>query len=439
MLSNLKNKVLSVSRSQWTSERGFVLATIAAAVGLGNIWRFPYIAGENGGGSFVLAYIIAIVLLGVPMMVLEISAGRIGHGSPVRTFRLLNKKAAPFGWFVVFLTTVIMSYYLAVTGWTLGYAVESFFGSIKSFADFTNSYMPLLYFSVVVVFTAYVVQRGVNAIELLSKILMPLLIVIVLFLAAYGLTLKNAGEALSFLFTPNFSTLSNINVWLLAFGQAFYSLAVGQGYLITYGSYLPNKINLPRAAGVVALVETSIAILAGIIIFPIVFSFGLDPQEGTQLAFTTLPFVFNSFAFGKYLAMMFFTLFFLAAISSCIAGMEVIKSAVKEEFNFSTKKSTYIAFLPIVPLGFLSALSFTPMGFKFLGRPFLEILDLFAANQLVVGSALVGGAIISWSFSRKELAQSFGSRWHKVSMFAIGVFRAFPFIGAIILALSYIL
>ncbi|HKK54004.1 MAG TPA: sodium-dependent transporter [Patescibacteria group bacterium] len=439
MFGKLKSKVLSAGRSEWTSERGFVLATIAGAVGLGNIWRFPYIVGENGGGSFVLAYIVAILLLGIPMMVLEISAGKTGHGSPVRTFRLLNKRAAPFGWFVVFLTTVIMSYYLAVTGWTLGYAVESFFGSIKTFADFTNSYMPLLYFLIVVVFTAYVVQRGVKAIEFLSKILMPLLILIVLFLAVYSLTLKNAGEAISFLFTPEFSALSNINVWILAFGQAFYSLSVGQGFLITYGSYLPSKINLPRAAGVVALVETSIAILAGVIIFPIVFSFGLDPQEGTQLAFTTLPLVFNSFAFGKYLAIMFFTLFFLAAISSCIAGMEVIKTAVKEEFNFSSKKSTFIAFLPIVPLGFLSALSFTPMGFKVFGRPFLEILDLFAANQLVVASALIGGAIISWSFSKKDLAASFGTKWIKVSEFAIGVFRALPFVGAIILLLSFIL
>jgi|AntRauTorckE6833_2_1112554.scaffolds.fasta_scaffold00115_37 NSS family neurotransmitter:Na+ symporter len=439
MFNNFKNKVLSVGRAEWTSERGFVLATIAAAVGLGNIWRFPYIAGENGGGSFVLAYIIAIILLGIPMMVLEISAGKTSHGSPVKTFRLLNKKAAPFGWFVVFLTTIIMSYYLAVTGWTLGYAVESFFGSIKSFADFTNSYIPLLYFLIVVVFTGYVVKRGVKAIELISKIMMPLLVLIVVFLAIYSLNLSNAKEAVSFLFTPKFSTLSNIDVWLLAFGQAFYSLAVGQGYLITYGSYLPSKINLPRAAGIVALVETSIAILAGIIIFPIVFSFGLDPQEGTQLAFTTLPFVFNSFAFGKYLAMMFFTLFFLAAISSCIAGMEVIKTAVKEEFNYTDKKSTWIAFLPIIPLGFLSALSFTPMGFKVFGRPFLEILDLFAANQLVVASALIGGAIISWSFSKKDLAQSFGTKWIGVSEFAIGVFRALPFIGAIILALSYIL
>ncbi|MCF7795155.1 sodium-dependent transporter [Patescibacteria group bacterium] len=438
MFNNLKDKVLSVGRSEWTSERGFVLATIAGAVGLGNIWRFPYIVGENGGGSFVLAYIIAILLLGIPMMVLEISAGRTGHGSPVRTFRLLNKKAAPFGWFVVFLTTIIMSYYLAVTGWTLGYAVESFFGSVKSFTEFTNSYMPLVYFLIVAGFTAFVVNKGVKAIETVSKILMPLLILLILFLATYSLSLKNAGEAVSFLFTPEFSALANINVWLLAFGQAFYSLSVGQGFLITYGSFLPNKINLPRAAGLVALVETSIAILAGIIIFPIVFSFGLDPQEGTQLAFTTLPLVFNSFAFGKYLAMMFFTLFLLAAISSCVAGMQVIKSAVKEEFNFSSKKSTFISFLPIVPLGFLSALSFTPMGFKVLGRPFLEILDLFAANQLVIASALIGGAIISWSFSKKELAQSFGTKWHKVSEFAIGVFRALPFIGAIILGLSYI-
>jgi NSS family neurotransmitter:Na+ symporter len=435
----LGEKILPSKRIQWSSERGFVLATAAAAVGLGNIWRFPYIAGENGGGSFVFAYIAAVLLLGVPLMVLEISAGRTESGSPVKTFRALHKKAGIFGWFVIFLTTVIMSYYLAITGWTLGFAVESFLGKTRSFAEFTNSYMPLFYFFVVVVLSGFVVSKGVKAIELLSKILMPFLALIVIFLAGYSLSLDNAGQALTFLFKPELGALSDIRVWILAFGQAFYSLAVGQGYLITYGSFLPGNINLPRAAGLVALIETSVALLAGIIIFPIVFSFGLNPEQGTQLAFTTLPYIFESIPMGKYLAMMFFTLFFLAAISSCIAGMEVVKTAVREEFDFDHKKATLLAFLPIIPLGFLSALSFTPMGFSFLGRPFLEILDLFAANQIIVASGIIGGAIISWTISKKDLVDSFGTKWKKVAGTSVITFRLLPFLAAIILFLSSVL
>ncbi|MFW5884613.1 MAG: sodium-dependent transporter [Patescibacteria group bacterium] len=428
-----------LKRAEWSSERGFVFATIAAAVGLGNIWRFPYIVGENGGGSFVFAYLIAVVMLGIPLMVLEINAGKTEHGSPVKTFRLLHKKAAGFGWLVVFLTVMIMSYYFAVTGWTLGFAVESYSGSSRSFADFTDGYVSLVYFFLVLIISALVVSRGVKTIEMLSKIMMPFLILIVILLAGYSLSLDSATRALNFLFKPDFPALGNLNVWLLAFGQAFYSLAVGQGYLITYGSFLPKNVNLPRAAGWVALVETSIAILAGIIIFPIVFSFGLDPQEGTQLAFTTLPLIFESIPFGVYLAMAFFTLFFLAAISSCIAGMEVVKTALREEFYLSHKKATLWAFLPVAPLGFLSALSFTPVGFSFFGRPFLEILDLFAANQVVVASALIGGGIISWTIPKESLAEGLGLRWKKPAILFVNIFRVMPVLAIALLVISWVL
>ncbi len=437
MFSNLKEKVTGHRAIQWSSERGFVLATAAAAVGLGNIWRFPYIAGENGGGSFVFAYIIAVLILGIPLMILEISAGRTEHGSPVKTFRLLNKRAVIFGWAVVILTLIIMSYYFAITGWTLGFAVESYRGNIQSFEEFTSGYISLFYFFVVAFLTSIVVARGVKAIEFLAKILMPVLLLIVIFLAGYSLSLDKAGYALSFLFTPELEAFFSVHVWLLAFGQAFYSLAVGQGYLITYGSFLPRNVNLPRATGIIASIETSIALLAAIIIFPIVFSFGLNPEQGTKLAFTTLPLVFESIPFGAYLAVLFFTLFFLAAISSCIAGMEVVKTAFREEFNLSHKRATFFSFLPVIPLGFLSALSFTPVGFSFLGRPFLEVLDLFAANQIVVGSGLIGGAIISWSISKKELVESIGTRWKKAAGVSITIFRVLPFLAALIMIFSF--
>ncbi len=433
---NLREKINLNKTKQWTSERGFILATAAAAVGLGNIWRFPYIVGENGGGSFVIAYIVSVILLGIPLMVLEISAGKTEHGSPIKTFRSINKRTSVFGWFVVALTIIIMSYYFAVTSWTLGFAVESYLGISQTFAEFTSNYMPLLYFFIVIGLAGFVVFKGLRAIEFLSKILMPFLFLIVIFLAIHSLTLESAGEALTFLFKPNLSSLSSISVWLLAFGQAFYSLAVGQGYLITYGSFLSDKINLPRAAGFVAFGETIVALLAGVIIFPIVFTFGLNPEQGTQLAFTTLPYVFELIPYGKYLAIMFFTLFFLAAISSCIAGMEVVKTAFKEEFKLSKKKATFYAFLPVLPLGFLSALSFTPVGFSFLGRPFLELLDLFAANQVVVASALIGGVIISWSISKNELVNSFGTKWKKMAKMIINIFRFLPLLAVIILVLA---
>ena len=286
--------------------------------------------------------------MGIPLMVLEINAGKAEHGSPVKTFRALHRKAGIFGWLVVSLTIIIMSYYLAITGWTLGFAVESYTGATRTFAEFTDGYISLVYFFIVAILTGMVVAKGIKAIELLSKILMPLLALIIIFLAGYSLSLDNASQALSFLFHPKLGALADLRVWILAFGQAFYSLAVGQGYLITYGSFIPGHINLPRAAGLVAVIETSVALLAGIIIFPIVFSFGLDPEQGTQLAFTTLPHIFESIPLGKYLAVMFFSLFFLAAISSCIAGMEVVKTAVREEFGLPHRRATLFAFLPVL-------------------------------------------------------------------------------------------
>jgi NSS family neurotransmitter:Na+ symporter len=332
-----------------------------------------------------------------------------------------------------------MSYYLAVTGWTLGFAVESYTGNITSFAEFTEGYSSLVYFFAVALITSFVVAKGVKAIELLSKIMMPFLVLIVIFLAGYGLSLDKAGEALFFLFRPEWNSLLNFKIWLLAFGQAFYSLAVGQGYLITYGSFLPDKVNLPRAAGVVALGETLIALLAGIIIFPVVFSFGINPEQGTQLAFTTLPIIFDSIPFGGVLAVFFFTLFFLAAISSCIAGMEVVKTAFREEFGLSHRGGTFFAFIPVLPLGFLSALSFTPIGFTFLGRPFLEVLDLFAANQVVVASGIVGGALISWSFSKKDLIKNLDIRQGKIVELFVFLVRSLPVLATFLLILSWII
>ncbi len=425
-------------RVYWSSEKAFIFATAAAAVGLGNIWRFPYLAGENGGGAFIIAYILAVITMGIPLMILEISAGRAERGSPIRTFRKIMKKAALVGWLVVLLTLIIMSYYLVITGWTLGFAVESIQGELPSFSEFTSGYASLWYFFIVVALTSFVVMRGVKMIEWFAKILMPVLIVVIVLLTIYSLTLEGRGEAMSFLFNPNFSDFLNPTVWLLAFGQAFYSLAVGQGYLITYGSFMKKGTNLPWSAGWVAIIETSIALIAGLMLFPIVFTFGLNPAEGTELAFTTLPYAFSIIPFGPFVAILFFCLFFLAAISSCIAGMQVVKTAIREEFGFSQAKATFASFAPLVPLGTLAALSFTPMEFSMIGRPFLEILDMFAANQIVVTSGIVGGAIISWSISKTDLVEGFGTEWKKLASVTVSVVRYLPIPVSVLLILAWL-
>ncbi len=427
-----------IVRSKWSSERAFVLATAAAAVGLGNVWRFPYMAGENGGAAFILAYIIAVVTLGIPLMIMEISAGRIEQGGPVKTFRALYKPAQWLGWLIIALTTLIMSYYLVVTGWTLGYAVDSLRGNIRPFSEFTAGYNSIFYFLLASAITAFIVARGVKMIELLSKIMMPLFVLIILFLTGYSLTLPGAHTALNFLFTPDFSSFLSPTLWVLAFGQAFYSLAIGQGYLITYGSFVPDSVNLPRATGIVAVFETTIALIAGLMIFPIVFTFGLNPGQGSDLAFSTLPLAFANIAFGSLLAIAFFWLFFLAAISSCVAGLEVIKTALREELRLTHGWATVAAFLAILPLGLLAALSFSATEFRLFDRPFLEILDMFAANQIVILLGLVGGAVIAWTIPRHTVVNSFGNKFRRYAAHTITATKYLWVIVLIILLLSFL-
>lgn len=426
------------TRTTWSSERAFVYATIAAAVGLGNIWRFPYLAGENGGAAFVIAYLIAVVFLGLPLMMLELSAGRARQGSPVRTFRRILRPAGWFGWLVVGLTTIIMSYYLVVTGWTLAYAVGSSTGGIKPFSSFLAGYDSLFYFMIVAGLTATVVAIGVRAIEVLAKFLMPLLAIIVVALTIYSLTLPGAGEALSFLFRPDLTAFTHPSLWLLAIGQAFYSLAVGQGYLITYGSFLPQDTNVPRASFIVAGAETAFALIAGLMIFPLVFTVGLAPDEGTRLAFEALPHAFSFIPHGSLLAVLFFWLFFLAAFSSCVAGMEVVKTTFKEEWPLGNWRATLISFLLVFPLGTLAALSFSPLQMSIAGTPFLEMLDMFAANQIVVASALIGGAIITWFVPRETLVAHLGTRWQTTGRWAVSLARYVPLAVAAIVLLSFV-
>ncbi len=417
-------------RAQWSSEPAFVFSMAAAAVGLGNLWRFPYMVGENGGGAFILAYLIALAVVALPIMMLEVGAGRLAQGSVVATFRTVGRIGTVYGWFVVLLTVLITSYYLVITGWTLGYALSAFRMAVEPFDEFTSGYNSIWYFLAVTALATLLLIRGVSAIEKFSKFLMPVLVLVIIGLVIAGVRMDGWAEARSFLFTADFSRLSDGRLWFFAFGQAFYTLAIGQGYLMTYGSYIPRRTHVPRACLVVAATETSIALLAGAMIFPFVFTYGFDPGTGSQLAFDTLPRVFDEMAGGAWVAMAFFFLFFAAAFSSCLAGLKVIIAATAEEFGLPDHRAVIAVGVLMLFLGLPSALSFSPVGLEVRGMPFLDFVDQFGGTNVVVTSGVLGAGLFCWLVPRPKIAYALGakSRWWEYRIFIVG--RSLPFVAA---------
>jgi neurotransmitter:Na+ symporter, NSS family len=397
------------SRGQWSSEPAFIFSMAAAAVGLGNIWRFPYLAGEYGGGGFILAYLVAMGVVCLPLMYLEVAAGRLAQGNTVHTFRRVHRNGAWYGWFVVGLTTVITSYYLVITGWTMGYAADAVRDDVRLFEDFSAGYASLFWLLAVVVLATLLLLRGIAAIERFAKLLMPLLLVVIVGLVITASRTPGWEEARAFLLDTDLSALRDPTLWVIAFGQGFYSLAIGQGYLITYGSYIPAKAHVPRASLIIAVTEGGIALLAGWMIFPFVFTHGLDPGEGSQLAFSTLPRAFADMAWGLPLAIAFFGLFFVAAFSSSLAGLKVILSAVAEEFRLRHAPAVLLVAGVMLLLALPSALSFTPLEVSIGGIRFLDWLDQYVGGQLIIFSGIVGAGIFSWLVPPERLEEALGT------------------------------
>jgi len=423
------------SRSQWSSESAFVFSMAAAAVGLGNLWRFPYVMGENGGGAFVIAYLAALVVVVMPIMLLEVAAGRLSKGNTVSTYRQVGRLGALYGWFVVLVTVAITSYYLVITGWTLGYAIDSVRGQVRVFEDFSSGYNSLWFFIATVFLASLLLIRGVSGIEKLSKFLVPTLVVIVLFLVYQASQTPGWGQAKNFFFQIDWSRLSDGGLWALAIGQAFYTLAIGQGYLVTYGSFIPKKTHLPRACLIVAGVETSIALLAGWMIFPFVFSFGMEPGQGSALAFETLPRVFEQISGGRWLAPLFFLLFFFAAFSSALAGMKVVVAAVEEEFRLRETTAVVWVGLVMLVLGTASALSFTPLNWHIAGEPVLEAIDRVVGGEVVIFSGVAGAALLCWMISPERIHSVLGSqnRWWQWRIYLVGRYLPVLFLFSAVL------
>ncbi|WP_296591931.1 sodium-dependent transporter [Methylophaga sp.] len=425
------------SRKQWSSEPAFIASMAAAAVGLGNLWRFPYIVGENGGGVFVIAYLLALFIVVLPIMMLEVAAGRLTHGNTVATFRQVNRLGSYYGWLVVTITIAITSYYLVITGWTLGYAIDASRGELRVFDQFTEGYNSFWYFLVIIGLASIVLINGLKSIERLSKLLMPLLLTVMIFLVVMASKTSGWEQTINFFFKFDWSKMTSGELWVFAFGQAFYTLAIGQGYLITYGSYIPRKTNLPRACIIVAVFQTSIALLAAWMIFPFVFSQGLSPEEGTQLAFATMPKVFTEMSAGWFIGIVFFVLFFAAAFTSTLAGLKVVVSAFAEEFGITNFKAVMLVALVMLIFGSASALSFTPMNLQIAGEPVLDMVDRIAGGNIIILSGIIGAALFCWFIPPAKIHSVLGtySHWWEWRIYLVG--RFLPIFMLITILMKY--
>lgn len=400
---------------QWSSRWAFILAATGSAVGLGNIWRFPYMAGESGGGAFVLLYIGCVVIVAVPIMICEILLGRRGRMSPINTMKELAKEenASPY-WQVIggmglVAGFLILSYYSVIAGWTLAYIFRTGSGMFTGttaketgeiFSEFISDPEKLLaWHTVFMVMTTVVISRGVRSgLEQAVRILMPALFLLLLVMVGYAMSTEKFVDGLAYLFVPDFEALtSNFReVFINAMGQAFFSLSIGMGAIMIYGSYLSDRASIPGSTFAIAIADTSVALLAGIAIFPIVFTYGLEPAGGPGLIFITLPIAFGQMPGGAFIGTLFFFLLMFAAWTSAISLLEPAVTWLVENVGITRTKAAAYAGIVAWLLGVITVFSFNhwAFGFTFAGQDkangLFDIFDILTANiMLPVGGVLI--------------------------------------------------
>lgn len=419
------------NRSGFATKFGAVLATAGSAVGLGNIWRFPYMTGKDGGAAFILVYIVCVLMLGIPGMVSEFIVGRHAGSNAARAYRALGvgKWWMLVGVMGMVTSMIILGFYSVVAGWCLQYLYASFVGELSGdaayvsqyFADFTANPMKSAFVSVAfVVITHLVVRFGVRkGIEKVSNLLMPTLFVLLLVLVVASCMLPDAWGGVEFLFKPDFSKVDK-NVFLDALGQAFFSLSLGTACLCTYASYFGRKANLPKTACQIALIDMAIAILAGLMIFPAAFSVGISPDSGPSLIFITLPNVFRE-AFGGVpvvgwvIAVMFYTLLALAALTSTISMHEIGTAFFTEEVRLPRPKAAAIETTVCCVIGILCAISCSGADWlNFFGKTLLDCCDFFTAQILMPVGAFLTSMLLGWIVPQKMVRDEFtnhGTAW----------------------------
>jgi NSS family neurotransmitter:Na+ symporter len=414
---------------QWSSRLAFILAVAGSAVGLGNIWRFPYMAGENGGGAFVLVYLLCVFVIGLPIMMAEILIGRRGRRNPVATMKLLGaEETGTTAWRGVGILGVatgflILSFYSVIAGWAMAYIFASGSGAFSG-ADSdavgqvfdgltTNAGMTGLWHTIFMGITIFVVALGVEkGLERAVRVLMPALVALLLILLGYGIFSGSFLDGFKFLFTPDFDALSSAGV-LEALGQAFFTLSVGMGAIMAYGAYLPNEESIAGTALAVAIADTAIAILAALVIFPILYQYEMPTAQGPGLVFLSLPLVFGQMPGGIFVAVTFFLLLTFAAWTSAISLMEPAVTFFMEQLGFVRKTAAILVGAIIWALGWLTVLSFGPLAgeeYQFFAGTIFDNIDFLTNNILL---PLGGFAIVvfaGWFMAKNSTADELDPR-----------------------------
>lgn len=410
---------------QWSSRWVFFLAATGSAVGLGNIWRFPYVTGENGGGAFVIIYLLCVAAVGIPIMMAETLIGRRGRQSPINTMRLLaedeglSSKWHYVGWMGVVAGFLILSFYSVVAGWSVAYifyvgsgvfAQTTVEASAAQFTALTDSAWELLgWHTLFMIMTVVVIARGVQGgIEQAVKWLMPALFVLLLTVVGYAIATGDFSGAISYLFKPDFSEVTANSV-LAALGQAFFSLSLGMGAIMIYGSYLPADASIPRTVVAVAVCDTVVALLAGLAIFPIVFAFGLEPNGGPGLVFVTLTIAFGHMPGGQIFGALFFVLLTVAAWTSAISILEPIVAWLIESSGWSRRRASVSAGLGAWVLGIGALLSFNYWAeFTLLGKTFFDWCEFLTTSVMLPAGGLLIAIFAGWRMSRASTMEELG-------------------------------
>lgn len=409
-------------RDGFGSAFGVLVAMAGSAVGLGNLWRFPYLVGTNGGAAFIILYLACILVLALPIMYSEFIIGRRSQANVFGAYKKLapGTKWCNVGFIYVLCSITIISFYSVVGGWTINYFVKAVTFSFTSASEVqlgsmfnqtvTSVASPLVYMLIFLGLTALIVLAGVkNGIEKYSKIMMPLLFVLVLVIAVRSVTLPNAQQGLSFLFKPDFSKVTS-QTFLEALGQAFFSLSVGAGTILTYSSYVKKEENIVSLSVKTAISDTMFAIIAGLAIMPAVFSFGISPTQGPGLVFVTLPYIFNQLPLGSLLAILFFFALFIAALTSSISMLEVIVAYLDEEFKLKRKFSIILSLLVIAFLGVFCSLSQGVMAdVKILGNNIFDFFDKSSANIMLPLGGLIAVVFVGWKMKKADYADEISS------------------------------
>jgi len=417
------------SREQWSSRWAFILVATGAAAGLGNIWKFPYVVGESGGGAFMLVYLAAIALVALPILAAELLLGRLGNRNVIDSLRRLavgrghSAHWSKLGWIGLLAVFVVLSFYGVVGGWTIAYAYHAVSGALSAdgaapaehfgalFGDTTGSPAHALgWQTAFMAITALVVGSGVRqGIERLCRWMMPLLFVLLVFLVVHA-ALHNGqfAAACRFLFSPDVSKLTGESV-LSAVGHAFFTLSIGVGAMLTFGSYLPQRVGLTATAVTVAGLDTLVAVLAGLAIFPVVFAHGMAPASGPGLVFVSLPIAFDAMPAGQLLAVAFFVLLFIAAITSAPSMLEPMVEYVRERRSGSRWRATILVVSAVWVLGVAQVMSFGPWSeVRAFGRTLFELSDFLVSNILLPLGGLLIALFAGWMLSPAQTGGSLG-------------------------------